>query len=201
MSEAFVDPLTDTLISDIIEADGLIFDEKVEAIYSCNKILNLEPLHVSYIVPVNFYRQVLPGSHIAYKTETKVLGENIWHHAIYDEDEKIIHMVESGEGICITSVEKFMKDAKQQCVIVEYENDNDDMRKSTRIVANYLLKSLGSTALYQIVNFNCEHFATICRTGKWRYSTNDVINQMCYCIHFPISSSSKINIGRLKLKK
>ena len=192
MSEISVELSTDTsFISNIIEANGSNSNEKEKAIHSCRKILNLEPFDATYIKPVDFYEQVPPGSHIAYKTDTKVLGENIWHHAIYDGNKKVIHMVENGGGICITSVIEFMAKANQQCVIVQYENDNVEMQQSTRIVANYLLKSLGSNVLYQIHKFNCEHFAAVCRTGKWRASTNYLIHQMCCSFYFPVSSSRK----------
>lgn len=189
---------TDIVIKDIIQADEVLYDEKEKVLQSCDKIINLETLHAIPIEPVDFYKSVFPGSQIAYRTDIPFLDDFIWHHAIYDGNERVIHM--TTEGIRVISVQSFMKDAKQQCVLVQYENDNEETRQSTRIIAHYFLNTMGSQrGLYRIASFNCEHFATVCRTGKWRYSNHDFIHTICSQVKF--LTPNKYFLGRHKLTR
>jgi len=188
----------DVIIKDIIQRDHVHYDEKEKVLQSCDRLLNLEPVNAVPIEPVDFYKNIFPGSQIAYRTDIPCLDDFIWHHAIYDGNERVIHM--TIEGISVISVKSFMRDAKQQCVLVEYENDNDEIRHSTRMVANYYLNAIGSQqGLYSIGCFNCEHFATVCRTGKWRYSNHDFINRKCCQIQF--ITPNTYFLGRHKLTR
>ena len=96
---------TDIIIKDIIQGDNVLYDEEEKVLQSCDRLLNLEPVNAVPIEPVDFYK-LHPGSQIAYRTEIPFLDDFIWHHAIYDGNEKVIHM--TNEGISVISVKSFL---------------------------------------------------------------------------------------------
>lgn len=112
------------------------------------------------------------------------------HHAIYigkneEEEDMVIDILKTyspnKQAIQIRKLETVfdMNDVDKTYQINNYENDNDEIRQSTVRCAELLCNS---NFHYHIWFFNCEHFATFCRTGIPRYSST-------YKIYTPNSSS------------
>ena len=101
------------------------------------------------------------------------------HHAIYigkneEEEDMVIDILETYShnepAIQKRKLETIfdMNVVDHTYQINNYENDNDEMRLNTVQCAELLCSS---NLFYNIWSFNCEHFATFCRTGKPRYSS------------------------------
>jgi len=192
--------MTEPTIHDIINNEIIIHEKKEEALQK--PLLELEPIHNTMVKECNFYEQILEGSQIAYQTSAPGRGNFIWHHGIYIGNKKVIHMYggnKENAKIRCDSVETFMEHANGRCIVIEYDNDNHESRLLTCYFAKFFLESHGSVqGLYNISSFNCEHFATFCRTGRWRLAINNFIHQLCIQTKF---SMKPYFVGQGKLKR
>lgn len=165
-------------IQDIILNDQILHDKKEEALQK--PLIDLSPTHAEF---VNFFEDIEIGSQIACQTKIRVLDSFVWHHGIFIGNKQVIHMsgaTKENATIQCVSVNKFMENAQSRCVVIHYDNDNEELRLLTCYFAHFFLEAHGSKErLYNIYSFNCEHFATFCRTGKWRYVTNTFIDSIC----------------------
>ena len=85
--------------------------------------------------------------------------------------------------------------------IVNYKNDTRHKQEVTILIARLLLESSFNTKkLYDLLRFNCEVFATYCRTGQFRYDINMLFSafNLLLCRN---NSSSHIILGQNKLRK
>jgi len=162
-------------IQEVIANEIIVHDRKPEILQKI--VFYLEPINKRIVKECNFFMEIEPGSQVAYKFN------GFWHHGIYVGNKQMIHMsgtTKEKATIRIDSVETFMENANGRCIVIEYENDNEEARQLTCEYAKFFLEAHGSTeGLYNIVSFNCEHFATFCRTSKWRYVINNVVQQIC----------------------
>jgi len=134
--------------------------------------IDLAPLN-GQEVKITHLCRLLPGSHIAVRGYDNVY----WHHGIYvgeENDEMMfIHMTgdknPNAASISKCSSKVFLNKV-ENVVVVKYDNDSDIKRVVTIQLATMLLDNFERyPRLYNLRNFNCEHFATIVRTGKQRY--------------------------------
>jgi hypothetical protein len=158
------------------------------------------------LVDFNFRDKLKPGDQIAvgfFKFERTVIA---YHHGIYIGKENVIDMNDNaGEpSIQQRSLESFVNigDVDRSVIIlVEYENDSDEKLIATISFANVLMNSSANEQknLYNIFMFNCEAFATYCRTGNLRY--NNEIKLICTDLILPAHSNKNMRIGPNKLKR
>lgn len=124
-------------------------------------------------------RFLYPGAHCAvpFSKEMNVVA---WHHAIYVGNEFVIEMVDNDVGIGDIqrrSVHDFFDDNnvtfpsyKTSFAIIQYDGDSPELRNLTVQGAELWLHSQDmTTKQYNLLGNNCEHFATLMRTGNARY--------------------------------
>ena len=136
--------------------------------------IDLSPTNKRLVEPTEFYDEVAVGSHIARPSHKSLLGP--WHHGIFVGNKTVIHMFgETVREACIQlcSVSEFVKGCNKIAVVL-YDDDDDVHRKATVHVAYMLAEDADGprimiNQMYNIGNFNCEHFAVLCRTGLGRY--------------------------------
>ena len=144
-------------------------------------IYRIDKTTVKFSDPNHNINNLPVGSHIEVpflfmKNGTRCVAK---HHAIYiGKNDKNEHMVidiletysHNEPAIQKRKLETIfdMNVVDHTYQINNYENDNDEMRLNTVQCAELLCSS---NLFYNIWSFNCEHFATFCRTGKPRYSS------------------------------
>ena len=111
------------------------------------------------------------GTHIAvpfYKC-----NQVAWHHGIYFSEGIVIDMMEEQPNIQFRSLRDFFKinDVSHlDFAIVKYSHDSPEMLALTCLRA-FFLQQNPPTILYNAAYFNCESFATFCRSGFFRSVT------------------------------
>lgn len=56
---------------------------------------------------------------------------------------------------------------KHQLLVVHYKDDNPQRREFTALLATWATQNSTPPRLYNLLNNNCENFATYCRTLRW----------------------------------
>ena len=134
--------------------------------------LDLSPSNRKVIDKLDFRESVPYGSHIAVPSHSSQLGP--WHHGILIDSLEVIHMY--GDSKSPARVRSCpLKDftaGTDLIAVVLYEGDSDAHRRDTRLAAEWMLRVFGNAAepLYNIMGFNCEHFALLCRHGLSRFA-------------------------------
>jgi hypothetical protein len=175
---------------EINEAASLgLSEEGVELLQQVNE-MDLSPSKKE-ILREYCFPNLLPGSHVAIKTKSLIpTQDHVWHHGIYVGNHQIIHMfgdTKEDACICLVSTEDFFKASIWEgwFAHVLYQSSSPkqvsiefNLELSCRLA--FLLKdTLGiEKGHYHIAYFNCEHFATFCRTGKWRYEHDVQMKQL-----------------------
>lgn len=93
---------------------------------------------------------------------------NVYHHAIAIEQDVIIHFTgtdENAKGHAHTQIEATSFAQLKHPILVKYDNDSLSARWATRNRAIFMLAYKQFTKSYNLITNNCEHFATLCRTG------------------------------------
>ena len=120
--------------------------------------LDLSPSNRKVIDKLDFRESVPYGSHIAVPGQ---LGP--WHHGILIDSQEVIHMYgDSKPAARVRSCSlKDFTAGTDRIAVVLYEGDSDAHRRDTRLAAKWMLRVFGNAAepLYNIMGFNCEHFA------------------------------------------
>lgn len=132
--------------------------------------VDLSPTNKILVDPTDFYEEVAVGSHIARPCQESHLGP--WHHGIFVGNKRVIHM--SGDTVedaliqqC--SVRDFFQGHNATAVVL-YAGDDDAHREATVLAATKLAADAAGPRIlinhmFDILDFNCEHFAVLCRTG------------------------------------
>jgi len=108
------------------------------------------------------------GTHIA--VPFFKFNQVAWHHGIYVSEGKVIDMMEEQPNIQSRSLNDFFKInnvSPLDFVIVNYSHDSPEMLALTCLRALFLEQN-PPTITYHAVYFNCESFATFCRSGYFR---------------------------------
>lgn len=95
------------------------------------------------------------GTHIA--VPFFKFNQVAWHHGIYVSEGKVIDMMEEQPNI----------QSPLDFAIVKYSHDSPEMLALTCLRALFLEQN-PPTITYHAVYFNCESFATFCRSGYFR---------------------------------
>ena len=69
--------------------------------------------------------------------------------------------------------------------LVLYEDDSHMSRQASVLAALFLQDTIKVRDLYEIAGFNCEHFASLCRTGLTRYVTGTKTLSKLFCNGYP----------------
>ena len=123
---------------------------------------DLTPTRAEEVGVCNLVVEAAPGDHVAVRRSPDVA----WHHGIFvcgGRDAAVIDNTPDG-GIRQRSL-AFFTDKAMQAVIVRYDGDSATLLSfshlSSRVVA-----CVQPAAIYDVIGFNCESFATWCRTGR-----------------------------------
>ncbi|XP_052238263.1 uncharacterized protein LOC127849575 [Dreissena polymorpha] len=102
------------------------------------------------------------GDHIAVVQRKLFLGKTVLHHGIYTGDLKVIHAT-GRRSVAVDDILKFIG----QSVFVRI-NYKKQFREPDIVVnfAQSCLQNPSKFGSFNIVKNNCEHFATLCKTGK-----------------------------------
>lgn len=113
------------------------------------------------------------GDQIAVRSVVNGTQDVIWHHGIYVGDEHMVHMHPNG-NINKVHIDQFMAGLPtantyvEEVGVVQYQGDNELARAQTVIAAHHALQDKAMQSIvYNIVEHQCDGFATWCRTGKW----------------------------------
>ncbi len=134
--------------------------------------LDLSPSNREVIDKLDFKASTPYGSHIAVPSRSSQLGP--WHHGILIDSQDVIHMYGDSKSVARVrscSLKNFTS-GTDFIVVVLYEGDGDAHRIDTVSAAKWMLRNFGDAAdpLYNIIGFNCEHFAILCRHGLSRFT-------------------------------
>jgi hypothetical protein len=128
---------------------------------------------VGYVLKkVKGIKDLQPGDHIAFHRSNSYKDATFWHHAIVEEiniDEKKYTVIE----FTMPEEEKTRKIMRNEITFNAnntFRVDYDDPKavSSTEATLKRARSKLGETKHkgYNLFNWNCEHFATWCKTGK-----------------------------------
>lgn len=110
---------------------------------------------------------VKTGDHVAVRAE----GDVCWHHGVCCEDGQVADNCKKGGLKKRTLVDFIASHKAVQFARVQYDGDDDMARLETAARANacvaYQMDNHEEFCKYHLVNFNCEAFATMCRTGRY----------------------------------
>ena len=124
---------------------------------------DLTPSHADEVEVCELIIAASGGDHIAVRT-----GDDVaWHHGIFGcggSDAKVIDNRPDG-GVRVSPFSLFMKNARQ-VAIVRYENDSAQRRNYTLWIAG-VVAEWQPAPVYDVLRFNCESFASWCRTTRW----------------------------------
>ena len=141
------------------------FDELISSLQ-----LDLSPIKSRLIDREDVYDVdcgLKPGDHIAVPFGS-LSPNSPWHHGIYVGDRKVIDFSgpskEDG-AIATRSMKEFMGRASF-VVVVDYDVDTEESRRISIQRATLCMKS-GTKVVYNALLFNCEHFATFCKTSRY----------------------------------
>ena len=138
--------------------------------YAASFGLDLSPTNKKMVRKENFYREVKPGQHLAVLIGKD--SKNPWHHGIYagEEDGRgyVYHM--TGENKSTSHVQKglFFDFAKgrDEIAVVLYTDETDETLGAQLLIAQRCHENFRQEDLYELLSFNCEHFAVMCKTGR-----------------------------------
>jgi hypothetical protein len=122
------------------------------------------------------YGALYDGAHISTLVDYKI---SYFHHGIVvnitedtsgNKDEvTIVHFSgviiqdKNAARIQTCNLEEFTAGQKQRLFLIDYENDSPEKQRQSAIIAKYHLEN---TEPYDLIEWNCETFATYCRTEK-----------------------------------
>jgi len=168
--------------------------------------VDLFPSNAVLISVLDWKEVLYDGAHVAVAFRTdNPLAEIAWHHGIYVGNRTVIdnNDRDNSSSIRLTSFEEFIEvgDIMSSFALISYEDDNDEKRNISLNCANTLLNSESNvnSKLYDLVSFNCQHFATFCRTGQLRLA-HDYIFDNIYIEVINLFNCGKRNIGQNKLR-
>lgn len=102
-----------------------------------------------------------------------------YHHGIYIGDDKAIHFgsltdeLNPDDAVVLeTSLEEFLKGGKLE--VAEYSEEENKKLKSPDEIVSYAKAHLGIKG-YDIIKYNCEHFANECIFGE---AKSDQVNNI-----------------------
>lgn len=133
--------------------------------------LDLPPTNKKMVLKEDFYEEAKQGQHLAV-----LIGENRhnpWHHVIYAGKEEgkgyVYHMTGDDKSTARIRKDLFSDFAKgrAEIAIVLYSDESDRTLQVQHAIAKCCHEHLPQENIYKVMNFNCEHFAVMCKTGKW----------------------------------
>ena len=129
---------------------------------------DLSPTDKRLVDVADFYEEVPAGSHVAIPSHSTGLGP--WHHGIYIGNKRVIHMIGSSKDDAHVQHTCFndFKRGSSVIAVVLYADETPLTLERTVSAAHYLKNMLPVQNLYQILGFNCEHFAVLCKVGPDR---------------------------------
>ena len=150
--------------------------------------VDLSPTNKDLVYVADFYEKVPAGSHLAVPSKETLLGP--WHHGVYVGNKRVIHMCGLSKvdaHVQETSFNEFMK-GTSLVAVVTYADETEETLARTVAVARYLKDNLPVENLYKITDFDCEHFASLCKAGLkgWVQTSEHVYRLLGHeCIQQP----------------
>lgn len=104
-----------------------------------------------------------------------------YHHGVYVDDDHVIHFASIIPGhemdpdmasVIVSDIKTFLKDGEVETRVYTDE-EKKSVRKPEEIV-NYAYSKLGMKG-YNVVSYNCEHFANECAFGE---AKSEQVNQV-----------------------
>lgn len=139
-------------------------------------LLDLSP-KASKVVNVHdvYFKKVLkPGDHIAVPMSIVPEVCRPWHHGIYEGEDtngehRVIHMNGDDKASAIIRRDLFRDFCGNNANIAIVQYDDADGDRGHEMALRAALDALKSSLeeVYNLIDNNCEHFATWCRTGRY----------------------------------
>lgn len=162
--------------------------------------INLHPLENGAIrlEPAEAPWAIKPGEHLV----VMEAGEDGYqHHGLYLGLRDGVHSVvelTSTNGIEVPRYATFV-DGKQYLYVIPYSvgdgPEEDEQRKNAIDIAEFFIKHRQYVREYDLLTWNCECFALMCKTGKYQASTQ--IQHVFDAIHADITSQNSVLVGHL----
>ena len=133
--------------------------------------LDLSPTNKKMVLKEDFYEMAKQGQHLAV-----LIGKNRhnpWHHVIHAGKEEgkgyVYHMTGDDKSTARIRKDLFSDFAKgrDEVAIVLYSDESDLILQLQHAIAKWCHEHLPQENIYKVMNFNCEHFAAMCKTGNW----------------------------------
>lgn len=154
--------------------------------------LDLPPTNKKMVLKEDFYEEAKQGQHLAV-----LIGENRhnpWHHVIYAGKEEgkgyVYHMTGDDKSTARIRKDLFSDFAKgrAEIAIVLYSDESDRTLQVQHAIAKCCHEHLPQENIYKVMNFNCEHFAVMCKTGKANSEQIDKLMEEVIVILKPVAS-------------
>lgn len=108
----------------------------------------------------------------SYGDHIKVTRTLYSHHGIYLDDSHVIHFASNDPHheldpdyavVCFTTLPDFLRGGT--CLVRTYTAEQSAIKRPPNEVVNYAITKLGTKG-YNLVTYNCEHFANECIFGE-----------------------------------
>ena len=151
------------------------YDLGYRVVWTLCAVLNVDlgPTNRVMVKSDSLLKVALKGQHLAVRCGR--FHSSPWHHAIYggfDAEGRgwVYHMAGVEKRKAHIRRDLFLDFARGQLevAIVIYDDDKPDYRKRHLETADYFFHHSPREHLYDLVRFNCEHFAILCKTGRYR---------------------------------
>jgi len=135
--------------------------------------VDLTPINCTECDVLELVAMARRGDHIAVRSVNKNKPDVIWHHGIFINFRKIIHMHPDG-NISAVAIQAFVRHAvgesgsyADRAAIINYVADSDIARSATCDRAlSATVDEFMQSIVYNGLKDNCECFAVWCRTGR-----------------------------------
>jgi hypothetical protein len=142
-----------------------------------SKVVDIEDVYIKKVLK--------PGDHIAVPMSTLSELCRPWHHGIYEGEDTngehfVIHMNGGDKASATIRRDSFrvFRGNNANIAIVQYDDADGDCGHEMALRAALDALKSSHEEVYNLIDNNCEHFATWCRTGRYVLNpdTDNVLN-------------------------
>ena len=138
--------------------------------------VDMEPTYATEYEMIDFIQMAHPGMHICvpFRNKNPLSKDGIlFHHGLYIGDRMVIDNNDRQPSIKRIEIRDFfaINNVNHSFYIIHYSNQEEEDKKHAIEFAEYAvnLPCNTETKLYNLWNFNCEGFVSLCLTGKNRF--------------------------------
>jgi hypothetical protein len=158
--------------------------------------INLHPLAHGAIrlEPVEALGTIKPGEHLVVM---QAGDDGYQHHGLYlGFRDKVPYVAEltKNDGIQVPRYKAFVE-GQDHLYVIPYKEEDDGSRTTAVEIADYFIEHKKYVKKYDLLTWNCECFALMCKTGQYQASTQ--IKEIFRAIQADLSSKNSVLIGHL----